>query len=52
MTLTPDINLPPERCCGRCRRAFPADPKLFFQTDWALCPDCEQMLLPDRPSRP
>lgn len=37
---------PPDRHCGRCQRAFPADPKLFFQTDWALCPECKEILLP------
>jgi hypothetical protein len=36
----------PERHCGRCQRAFPGDPTLFFQTDWALCPACEAILLP------
>ncbi len=35
----------PERHCGRCQCAFPADPTLFFQTDWALCPACEAILL-------
>ena len=34
----------PERRCGRCRCAFPGDPTLFFQTDWALCPACEAIL--------
>jgi hypothetical protein len=41
----------PERRCGRCQRAFPGDPTLFFQTDWALCPTCEAILLPGRPAR-
>jgi hypothetical protein len=41
---------PPERHCGRCQRAFPGDPTLFFQTDWALCPTCEAILLPGRPA--
>jgi hypothetical protein len=40
----------PERHCGRCQRAFPGDPTLFFQTDWALCPACEAILLPRRPA--
>ncbi len=38
----------PDRHCGRCQRAFPGDPTLFFQTDWALCPTCEAILLPGR----
>jgi hypothetical protein len=42
----------PERHCGRCRCAFPGDPTLFFQTDWALCPTCEAILLPGRPAGP
>ena len=42
----------PERHCGRCQRAFPGDPTLFFQTDWALCPTCEAILLPGRPGAP
>jgi hypothetical protein len=46
------ISLPlPERHCGRCQCAFPGDPTLFFQTDWALCPTCEAILLPGRPAR-
>lgn len=40
------------RRCGRCQKAFAADPGLFFQTDWALCPECEEILLPQRPDRP
>jgi hypothetical protein len=40
----------PERHCGRCQRAFPGDPMLLFQTDWALCPTCESILLPGRPA--
>ena len=42
----------PERHCGRCRRFFEADPQLFFQTDWALCPECTEILLPRPPARP
>lgn len=38
----------PQRHCGRCRRFFAADPDLFFQTDWALCPECAEILLPQR----
>ena len=34
-----------QRQCGRCRGHFPGDPDLFFQTDWALCPDCEEILM-------
>ena len=41
-----------ERQCGRCRRAFPGDSDLFFQTDWALCPECEAVLLPKRLDTP
>jgi hypothetical protein len=40
----------PARHCGRCQSAFPGDPTLFFQTDWALCPDCTAILLPGRPA--
>ncbi len=41
------------RHCGRCQMEFEADPELYFQTDWALCPSCEAILLPPRPgSRP
>ncbi len=36
----------PDRHCGRCQCAFPGDPTLFFQTDWALCPACTAILLP------
>jgi hypothetical protein len=43
------VPLPP-RHCGRCQSAFPGDPTLFFQTDWALCPPCASILLP-RPAR-
>lgn len=38
----------PERHCGRCQVSFPGDPTLFFQTDWALCPACEEILLSRR----
>ena len=38
----------PERLCGRCRCLFKGDPNLYFQTDWALCPNCETILLPGR----
>ncbi len=40
----------PARHCGRCQCAFPGDPTLFFQTDWALCPACTAVLLPGRPA--
>ncbi|MGH9059729.1 MAG: hypothetical protein ACRDZY_09485 [Acidimicrobiales bacterium] len=36
------------RHCGRCQRSFAGDPALFFQTDWALCPACTEILLPGR----
>lgn len=42
----------PERHCGRCRRSFEGDPQQFFQTDWALCPQCREILLPRPPARP
>lgn len=34
------------RHCGRCQREFDGDPWLYFQTDWALCPTCREILLP------
>ncbi len=46
-----DGKLPPDRQCGRCRRLFAGDPEMFFQPEWALCPECEKVLLPDQPSR-
>ncbi|MCU4186259.1 hypothetical protein K6U06_17975 [Acidiferrimicrobium sp. IK] len=36
----------PERVCGRCRKSFAGDPTLSFQTGWALCPECTEVLLP------
>lgn len=36
------------RRCGRCQRPFEGDTASFVQTDWALCPACEAILLPDR----
>jgi hypothetical protein len=49
---SPEISLPPpDRRCGRCQRPFAGDPNLFFQTDWALCTECEQILLSHQPSR-
>jgi hypothetical protein len=42
----------PQRNCGRCQRAFDGDPNLFFQTDWALCPECADILLPSRHNTP
>lgn len=42
----------PTRRCGRCQYAFPGDPTLFFQTDWALCPACREILLPSGPVAP
>lgn len=41
-----DVNPLPQRHCGRCQRGFEGDPGLFFQTDWALCPECTKILLP------
>ncbi len=35
----------PQRRCGRCQGAFDGDSALFFQTDWALCPRCQEILL-------
>lgn len=35
----------PQRQCGRCRVLFDGDPELFFQTDWALCPGCREVLM-------
>ena len=46
----PGVVALPHRRCGRCQCAFPGDPTLFFQTDWALCPACEAILLPGRPA--
>jgi hypothetical protein len=46
-----DVQPVPERHCGRCQRAFAGDPALFFQTDWALCPECEAILLPHQQIR-
>lgn len=52
MRFAPGMGMPPpDRHCGRCQRAFAGDPKLFLQTDWALCPECEEILLPHQPSR-
>ncbi len=46
MTSAAEPALPPaDRHCGRCQRAFAGDPKLVFQTDWALCPECKEILL-------
>ena len=52
MTFEPELGLSlPDRHCGRCQRAFAGDPRLYFQTDWALCPECEEILLPHQHSR-
>jgi hypothetical protein len=41
------------RHCGRCQEYFDADPTLWLQTEWALCPACHEILLPQRrPSGP
>jgi hypothetical protein len=37
------------RVCGRCRSTLEDDPTLVFQTDWALCPACAEVLLPAKP---
>ena len=46
-----DVSELPERHCGRCQCWFEADPALFFQSDWALCPACTKILLP-KPGAP
>ena len=40
----------PDRRCGRCQGAFPGDPGLTFQTDWAVCPACAAVLMPRPPT--
>ena len=45
-----EVVAPAERRCGRCQCAFPGDPTLFVQTDWALCPACEEIFFSRRPS--
>jgi hypothetical protein len=42
---TTDAGNLPTRTCGRCRKSIAGDPTLTFQTDWALCPTCEAVLL-------
>ena len=42
----------PKRRCGRCQCEFDGDPALFFQTDWALCPPCADILLPSLQTTP
>ena len=42
----------PKRRCGRCQCEFDGDPTLFFQTDWALCPPCAEILLPSLQTTP
>ena len=42
----------PKRRCGRCQCEFDGDPNLFFQTDWALCPPCGDILLPSLQATP
>lgn len=52
MTFPRELGLPlADRHCGRCQRAFAGDPRLHFQTDWGLCPECEEILLPKQPGR-
>jgi hypothetical protein len=36
------------RHCGRCQQEFDADPTLWLQTEWSLCPACREILLPRR----
>jgi hypothetical protein len=42
----------PKRRCGRCQCEFDGDPNLFFQTDWALCQACGEILLPSLHAAP
>jgi hypothetical protein len=42
----------PDRKCGRCQCSFPGDPALCFQSEWALCPACSAILLPERQLAP
>ena len=41
------------RQCGRCRMMFAGDPTLdiLVRNEWALCPSCEAILLPNRAAR-
>jgi hypothetical protein len=48
----PSLSGLPKRRCGRCQCEFDADPNLFFQTDWALCPPCGDILLPSSQATP
>jgi hypothetical protein len=48
----PDAEPAAQRRCGRCQQSFDADPDLFFQTDWALCPACTEILMPRRMGAP
>ena len=49
MSTTPAGGVPlAKQRCGRCQCEFDGDPNLFFQTDWALCPPCGDILLPSR----
>jgi hypothetical protein len=53
VTLAFETGLPvTDRHCGRCQKAFAGDPTLFFQNEWTLCPECEEILLPRQPNRP
>lgn len=47
----PAVAVAPRRC-GRCQRPFEGDMVSFVQTDWALCPTCEEILLPGRQGSP
>ncbi len=42
-----EVPVAPRRC-GRCQRPFEDDTASPVQTDWALCPACEEILLPGR----
>jgi hypothetical protein len=53
MSTTQATSVPlPKRRCGRCQGEFDGDPNLFFQTDWALCPPCGDILLPSLHATP
>jgi hypothetical protein len=53
MNAAPTDGVPlPKRRCGRCQCEFDGDPNLFFQTDWALCPPCGDILLPSLQATP
>jgi len=41
----PEYDAAMQRHCGRCQKPFATDPSLWFQTDWGLCPACDEILL-------